>query len=135
VAASVYSSRKHSNLPITFLWESLPVLVFILAVEDGAFFFAMVNRLFLFLVASCHGGGQRVPLRVEDQNEIKIKGISTALVRVEKGFYIYLRSLRYIYLMHAPFMKRNYSERCSTYDMILQMGMFFEDFKSSVFDS
>ena len=77
VTASVNSPRKPLNPPITLLWESLPVFVFILAVEDGAFFFAMVNHLFLFPVASCHGGGRRVTLQVGDQNEIKIKGIST----------------------------------------------------------
>ena len=53
VDASVDSSCKPSNPPITPLCESLPVLVFILAVEDRAIFFTMVNRLFLFLVASC----------------------------------------------------------------------------------
>ena len=106
VAASVDSSRKPSNPPITLLWESLHVLVFILPVENGSFFSAMVNRLFLFLVALClvprrRTAGDTTSWR---SNEIKSKGISTAL-RVEKGFYIYLRLPRYIYLMYAPFKK------------------------------
>ena len=56
MTVSVNSSYKSLNPLITLLWESLPVLVFILVVEDGAFFFAMVNHLFLFLVALCHRG-------------------------------------------------------------------------------